>query len=65
MVKVVIIIVKVFVKVPSLVYFVDDCQPYHICPSAPADGGVNMKLVQMDITINNRNVGVPLLGGKG
>ena len=64
MLKVVIVMVKVFVKVPSLVCVGDACQPYQIFPSAPDDDGVIHGCIQMDTVRNSRNSGGTLLDRK-
>ena len=65
MVKATIVMVKFFVKVPSLVCVGDAHQPYQICLSAPSDEGVRRGFIQTDTVINNGNPGGPLLDGKG
>ena len=65
MVEVVIVMVKVFVKPPSLICVGYSHQPYQIFPSDPADEGLIRGFINMDASINPRNLGGILLYGGG
>ena len=64
MVKFVMVMVKVFVKVPSFVYVRDAHKPYQISTSAPADDGVITGCIKTYASINTGNLFGPLLDGK-
>ena len=65
MVKVVIVMIKIFVKVPSIVCIIDPCQPYQMCPSVPSDDGVIRRCIKTDAAINPANLVGPLLDRNG
>ena len=65
MVKVFIVMVKVFVKVPYIACVGYACLMYYICPSVPADDGVIRGYIQADAATNIENLEGILLDGKG
>ena len=65
MVKVIIFMVKVFVKFPSIVCVGDAGQTYQICPFPPVDDGLIRRFIQTVAAIYPRNLVGPILDVTG